>query len=92
MGSFSISHWLVILAVVVLLFGAKKYQNLPKVLVKVLKILKKPLKKMKQKRMLIKLKSKLKRQQLQQQPVQQRILTIKKRKVSGIEKIGYSCY
>ncbi len=30
MGSFSISHWLVILAVVVLLFGAKKIPELAK--------------------------------------------------------------
>lgn len=30
MGSFSISHWLVILAVIVLLFGAKKIPELAK--------------------------------------------------------------
>jgi sec-independent protein translocase protein TatA len=30
MGSFSISHWLVVLAIVVLLFGAKKIPELAK--------------------------------------------------------------
>ncbi|MDY5384448.1 MAG: twin-arginine translocase TatA/TatE family subunit, partial [Campylobacter sp.] len=30
MGSFSITHWLVVLAVIVLLFGAKKIPELAK--------------------------------------------------------------
>jgi len=44
MGSFSITHWIVILAVVVLLFGAKKIPELAKGVGQGIKVFKKAIK------------------------------------------------